>query len=106
MLGGMLTRRTALGRSAAVWEKTSHNRRQLTWSQALRKWAGLHREKSDDEIVQHGDDAVILPKETLEQMRHEVADVLDTIEVGGVPAAESWLRSRSLHYLIADGASS
>jgi hypothetical protein len=34
-----------------VWEKTSHNRRQLTWSRDLRTWAGLHREKSDDEIA-------------------------------------------------------
>src|ERR1700754_1526244 len=47
-----------------VWEKTSHIRRQVTWSRALREWAGLHRERSDGEVAaedKRGEDAFVLP---------------------------------------------
>ena len=51
-----------------TWEKVSHNRRQLTWSRSLRDWAGLHVERTDEEIAQqdmHGDDQLIIPAESL-----------------------------------------
>ncbi|MEK6440125.1 hypothetical protein WBK50_14245 [Pseudonocardia sp. T1-2H] len=86
-----------------VWEKVSHNRRQLTWSRALRDWAGLHREKSDDEIVsedRHGDDVLVIPRESWDRVRDELPDLLDAVEIGGLDAAISWMRSRSLEFIL------
>jgi hypothetical protein len=73
-----------------VWEQTSHNRRQVTWSRALRAWAGLARERRDEEVAaqdHHGDDMFVLPPATWEAIRDgDVADLLDAIELGGVEA--------------------
>lgn len=87
-----------------VWEKSSHNRRQVTWSRTLREWAGLHNERTDDEVAaedHHGEDAFVLPRETWEAIRHDVADLLDAVEIGGVDAGERWLKSRGLAYILA-----
>jgi hypothetical protein len=83
-----------------AWEKVSAGRKQLTWSKALRSWAG--REKSDDEIASEdrgGESVLVLPHATWTAVRQEVADLLDAVELGGVPAGQRWLRSRGLAFL-------
>jgi len=85
-----------------VWDKASHNRRQLTWSRTLRDWAGLHVEHTDEEIAQqdmHGDDQLIIPSECWPAVRTELAELLDTAESGGAAAARRWLESRGLHWI-------
>ncbi|SDG48678.1 MBL fold metallo-hydrolase [Pseudonocardia oroxyli] len=84
-----------------TWERASHNRRQLTWSRRLRDWAGLHREKTDEEVASEdrgGEAAIIIPKESWPLVRDDVADLLDAIELGGVDQAVRWLTSRSLGF--------
>ncbi|MFR9803203.1 protein rep [Pseudonocardia sp. RS010] len=84
-----------------TWERVSHGRRQLTWSRDLRAWAGLHREKTDEEIAAEdkgGEDMIVIPRDAWEAVRTDVADLLDAVEIGGIPAAESWLLSRGLSY--------
>lgn len=83
------------------WEQASHGRRQLTWSRGLREWAGLHAEKTDDEVVaedQHGADVLVIPAESWPRVRAEVADLLDAVEVGGMDAAITWMDSRGLSW--------
>ncbi|WP_433506759.1 protein rep [Pseudonocardia halophobica] len=83
------------------WEQASHGRRQLTWSRDLRAWAGLHREATDEEIVSedlHGDDVLALEPQSWPLVRAEVADLLDALETGGVPAAARWLDSRGARW--------
>lgn len=86
-----------------LWEATSLGKRQVTYSRGLRDWARVGREKSDDEITAEdmkGDDQIALPAETWKAVRDEVADLLDAVELGGIPAAERWLRSRGLAYAL------
>jgi hypothetical protein len=70
-----------------TWEQGSHGRKQLTWSRDLRAWAGLHVERTDDEIVAaddlHGYDLTVIPAESWPAVRAEVADLLDAVELGG-----------------------
>lgn len=82
-----------------TWEQSSHGRRQLTWSRGLRDWAGLHVERTDDEIVAQdirGDDVLVIPAESWPRVRAEVADLLDAVELGGLGAAMRWMNSRGL----------
>lgn len=89
------------------WEQASHGRKQLTWSRGLREWAGLHVERTDDEIVAadelHGEDVMAIPAESWPAVRAEVADLLDAVELGGVEAAVRWMASRSLAWSIPCG---
>lgn len=83
------------------WEQASHGRKQLTWSRDLREWAGLHVERTDDEIVAEdlrGDDVLVIAPESWPAVRPHVADLLDAVEVGGLPAAQRWLSSRGLSW--------
>ena len=83
-------------------EKVSPNRRQPTWSHNLPEWAGLHVERTDEEIAQedmHGDDQLVIPAESWPTVRAELADLLDTAESGGAAAARRWLESRGLHWI-------
>ncbi|WP_349675574.1 DUF4244 domain-containing protein [Pseudonocardia sp. HH130629-09] len=82
-----------------TWEQVSHGRRQLTWSRSLRALAGA--EKSDDDIASEdkgGDDLLTIPRESWERMRHDVADLLDAVEIGGVEQGVRWMRSRGLGF--------
>lgn len=88
-----------------TWEAASHNRRQLTWSRPLRALAG--RERTDDEVAAEdkgGDDTIALPAESWTSVRHEVADLLDMIEIGGIPGAVTWLSSRGLAFRLVSSA--
>lgn len=79
------------------WEKGSHGRKQLTWSANLRAWAGVHVERTDDDIVaedMHGKDVLAIAPESWPAVRAEVADLLNAAELGGPAAAISWLNSR------------
>lgn len=86
------------------WEKASFDRRQLTWSQGsrdLRRWAGLTREQTDEELAQHelgGDDVLALPADTWEQVRgtRMAVELLEVAEIGGQQAARAWLQRRGL----------
>jgi len=82
-------------------EQASAGRKKITWSTALRNWAGLHRERTEEEIVaddQHGEDQLVLPPETWARVQHEAEDLLEIIEDEGLPGAERWLGSRGLAY--------
>ncbi|WP_344422383.1 protein rep [Pseudonocardia ailaonensis] len=84
-----------------LWEQTSLGRKQVTYSRGLRDWARLEREESDEEAANEdmgGEDQLALPAETWEAIRDEVPDLLDAVELGGVEAAERWLKSRGLAY--------
>jgi hypothetical protein len=85
-----------------TWERASHGRKQLTWSRDLRSWAGLHVERTDDEIVAeddlHGEDVLIVSNESWKLVRVEVSDLLDAVEIGGVAAAIRWLDSRGCRW--------
>lgn len=86
-------------------EQASVGRKKITWSQSLRDWAGLHRERSEEEIVtedRHGEDQLVLPRETWERVQHEAEDLLEIIEIEGLPGAERWLKSRGLAYEVVD----
>jgi hypothetical protein len=85
-----------------AWERVSHNKRQLTWSRTLREWAGLHVERTDEEIAQqdmHGDDQLIIPAESWPVVRAELADLLEVAEDGGADGARDWLQARGLAWL-------
>lgn len=86
------------------WEQASHGRKQLTWSRGLREWAGLHVERTDDEIVAaddlHGQDVLIIPAQSWPAVRSEVADLLDAVEAGGFDAAVRWMTSRGLRWSV------
>jgi len=68
------------------WEQASRNRKQLTWSRGLREWAGLRREREDQEIVEedrHGDDIAAIDPEDLPRLRQRLDELLDVIELDG-----------------------
>ncbi len=83
------------------WEKASHDRRQLTWSQGLREWAKLGREQTDEEIVtedEHGATVLYIAPESWPAVRDQVAELLDATETGGLLEACRWLTSRGIGY--------
>lgn len=88
----------------AIWEKASHGRRALTWSKGLRDWAGLGREKTDEELAEDstGDEAVALFD--LENWRRLRAigsgDLLDVVEKNGLEAGYKWLQHHQISYEI------
>ena len=84
------------------WEQTSHNRRQLTWSQGLRAWARLGREATDDEIVArdlHGEDVLAIDPASWPAVREEVWQLLNVVEVDGLAAGTAWLSDRGARWL-------
>ena len=87
------------------WEKASHGRRQLTWSTAermdLRRFAGLARERTDEEIAAQeagGDDLVALAADTWDQLCRgdRATELLDVGETDGMAGATAWLDARGL----------
>ncbi|WP_225924658.1 protein rep [Pseudonocardia abyssalis] len=88
------------------FEQASLGRKKITWSNALREWAGLHVvEKTDGEIAAEnrgGEPVLILPKATWIVVRHDVADLLDAVELGGRLAGQRWLRSRGLAFVVVE----
>lgn len=90
-----------------TWEQASHGRKQLTWSRDIRAWAGLHTERTDEEIVaedMHGADVLVIPAESWPAVRAEVAGLLDAAEIGGLDAAQRWLTARGLAWSLPRGA--
>ena len=85
------------------WERASHNRRQLTWSQGLREWARLGREATDEEIVAEdlrGEDVLAIAPESWPSVREDVSELLDVIEVDGVAAGIRWLTARGAGWFV------
>lgn len=86
------------------WEKSSHGRRQITWSQGLREWAHLGDEASDDEVAAEqleGDELVFIDAESWRALRVDpgrVCDLLETTEDNGYQAAIDRLRQWGLGY--------
>lgn len=89
------------------WEKASHGRRQIAWSKGLREWAGLRREKTDQEIADESletpDGLEIAPK----SWKRELADrpwrqceLLEAAESGGYAAAAAKLDEWGVSYLM------
>ncbi|MHC1559898.1 protein rep [Actinomycetospora sp. C-140] len=87
------------------WEQASHGRRQLTWSTTermdLRRFAGLRREQTDEEIAaedQGGDDMIALGPEAWDHISRagQASELLDVAEIGGISGATAWLDRRGL----------
>ena len=97
---------TGLADDLELWgeyEQASHNRRQLTWSLGLRDWAGLRRERTDDEIAAvdlGGVTYLMLPGETWRAVRPVAAELLNAAEIGGLAGATRWLDSRKLAWFV------
>ncbi len=88
-------------------EQASLRRNRIAWSQNLREWAGLgSREKTDEEIAQqnqHGQNVLIIPRDSWQRTYVQLADLLDMTELHGVDGAKRWLRSRGLTFLVPGG---
>ena len=86
----------------AEWEHASHGRQQVTWSNGLRDWARLGRERTDDEIVaedQQGEDVLAIAPESWPAVRPLVAELLDVAEGGGGDAVRGWLSRRGIRWV-------
>lgn len=71
------------------YEKVSRGRRAFTWSKGIREWAGLLREKTDEEVAaeEYGDAVRALISKNEWRKLHPVAfEVLDIIEKSGIAA--------------------
>ncbi len=83
------------------WEQGSHNRKQITWSRGLREWAGLHRERTDEDIVdedRHGEDVAAIEPEDWPLLRPRLSKLLDVVEIDGPDAARAWLTARGIRW--------
>ena len=95
---------TGLADDLELWfeyEQASRDRRQMTWSRDLRKWAGLDVERSDEEVAaddKHGVTMLMLPGNTWRQVRAHAHELLTVAEVGGPEAAQQWLERRGLSW--------
>lgn len=83
------------------WEQASHGRKQLTWSQGLRKWAELGVEQTDEEIAEEelgGEDVLGLTAESWGYVvaNKHTTDLLDVAENEGIEGACRWLDERDL----------
>lgn len=77
----------------------SHGRRQPAWCRGSREWAGLHVERTDDEIIAEdrgGEDVMVIPTESWPCVRAEAADLHDPVELHGLDGAARWMASRGL----------
>jgi ribosomal protein L37AE/L43A len=86
------------------WERGSYKRRQSAWSKGLRELVRLKAELTDEEAaaVELGtaaDDVVVLPRETVRQVRYVLPDLLDVAERDGADALRAWLDARDLAWL-------
>ena len=89
------------------WEAASRGRRQIAWSDDLRKWADLGEEKSDEEIAAEeagGEDVIGLPVETWRAVRRYSWVLLDLAETGGRDAVVAYLDRRGLEWFDAQPA--
>lgn len=93
---------TGLADDLEAWwqfERASHGRRQLTWSQGIRARFGVGQEQTDQEVAaedQGSDDLIALPAETWRAVR-DVAELLLTVaERDGIEGAARWLTRRGL----------
>lgn len=83
------------------WEKASHGKRQLTWSQGLRDWARLGREQTDEEIVAEdhgGRDLFVICPEDWPRIAHVQYELLDAVEVGGMLGGIRWLQAHGIRW--------
>lgn len=88
------------------WERASFKRRQLTWSlkdMDLRKWAGLGKEKTDEEAAAaeiEGDEVLGLTAESWGWLvaNEQTTELLDAAELGGADGAIHWLDTRQLSW--------
>lgn len=95
---------TGLADDLEAWwefEKASHGRRQLTWSQGIRDLYGVGPEQSDAEIAEEdlgSADLIALPAETWRVVRDVAEELLTAAEKDGLVGAVAWLRSRGLDW--------
>lgn len=88
------------------WEQASSGRRQIAWSQDLRKWASLGEEQSDEEVMADelgADDMLFIAPDSWRAIRSDpgqVCHLLEQTELGGYTAAKRWLTMRGLSYAI------
>jgi hypothetical protein len=89
------------------WEKASHGRRQMAWSKGLREWAGLRREKTDEEIADESldtpDGLVITSRSWERKLRtryRKQCELLEAGERGGYDAAAALLDEWRVRYVM------
>lgn len=94
------------------WEQASKGRRQVTWSQGIRKRLGLLAEVSDEDIAaeEHGssdDDLVLIDGEGwrhLTRCPEDLADLLTITQQAGLAGLRFFLDSRGITYEVLDRA--
>jgi predicted secreted protein len=87
------------------WEQASRARRQVAWSQGFREWAGLHVERTDEEVAAEetgsaDDDVLAVAPESWPALRPHLADWLDVAERDGRAAASAWLTVRGVGWTL------
>lgn len=90
---------------ARLWweyEKVSHGKRALTWSNGLREWASLDAEKTDEEIAEEelgGEVVALFTNEAWKSVYNAgAAELLDVVEQLGVNRAYAWLHDRGISF--------
>lgn len=76
------------------WETASKGRKQIAWSHGFREWAGVGRERTDEEIAEDdmgGEDSITIDPEDWPAVRERVDELLDVAETEGAAAAGAWL---------------
>lgn len=83
------------------YEQTSSGRRAMTWSHGLRKWAGIGREQTDEEIAAEeiGDVAIAaFAPDSWCKLQPQSAELLDVLQEHGQHAAIHWLMNHSIPF--------
>lgn len=86
------------------WERESRGKRALTWSKGMRKWAGLLREKTDEEIAEEdlqGETVAVFSRPQWWKLRKiGAAQVLDILDGVGLQAAYDFLDYHGIKFAI------
>jgi hypothetical protein len=89
------------------WEKASRGRRQVAYSKGLREWAGLRKDKEDEEIASETldapDELEISPRSWKDELAHRArrqCEVMEAAESGGYPAVAALLDGWHVSYVM------
>lgn len=84
------------------WEKTSHNRRQITWSQGIRTLAGMAAQEISDEDAAAEDlghdDLFYIANDEWATVRNDQVSLLEAGDAGDLAGMLSWMDARGIGY--------